>query len=365
MKKIAIIGANGQVGSEVSLLLSMMPDVEVVPICRTEIGSAFLRRVGLPVKHASVADEDLMREALKDCDLVADFSLPVGGVTEVRDIMKQIIPKLAEVAPAEVPFVYLSSITAFGIKDFREPLKFYPFSKNIYGSSKRVGEKLALKAAADTNRPGYVLRVGVVHGDLQMVTRKTQQEIRTAGGVETCVPDCESYAVFAVTIAQGLVAIANGLEQPGTYTMLPNPGVHWKDMHAWYCRRVGIEPNIRLLQPETEPSAASKLAQQVLSPLKQIAYSSKAFIAGYLAAAFPSLESKLRTVYHLQSANREILEGKRASEYRPYNNNHTRFPGARLESLTDPLEATDIYTERIYDALNQAVAKSSEVDATY
>lgn len=359
MKKIAIIGANGQVGSEVSLLLSMMPDVEVVPICRTEIGSAFLRRVGLPVKHAAATDIEVMREALEGCDLVADFSLPVGGVSEVRDTMKEIIPNLAEAAPAGAPFVYLSSITAFGIKDFRQPLKYYPYSQNIYGSSKRVGEKLALKAAKATDRPGYVLRVGVVHGDLQMVTRKLQQDIRTAGDVLTSIPDCESYAVFAVTIAQGLVAIANGLEKPGTYTMLPNPGVQWKDMHEWYSRRVGIEPNIQLLDPDPEPSKASQIAKSLLTPLKKIVYSSKALIAGYLAASSPDLESKLRTIYHLQSSSREINQGLRDSQYRPYNNNHTRFPGARLENLTDPLAATDRYTDRIYQTLDEAVSTES------
>ena len=355
MKKIAIIGANGQVGSEVSLLLSMMPDVEVVPICRTEISSAFLRRIGLPVKHATPADVEGMRNALKGCDLVADFSLPVGGVSEVRDRMKQIIPNLAEAAANGVPLVYLSSITAFGIRDFRQPLKYYPFSQNIYGSSKRVGEKLALSAAAKTDRPGYVLRVGVVHGDLQMVTRKTQQDIRTAGEVLTCVPDYESYAVFAVTIAQGLVAISNGLEKPGTYTMLPNPGVHWKDLHEWYCRRVEVEPNIKLMAPELGPSAVNRIATPLLAPVKKVVYSSKALIAGYLASASSKLENKLRSIYHLQNASREVTQGLRASEYRPYNNNHTRFPGPRLGHLTDPLVETDRYTERIHDALCKAV----------
>lgn len=337
--------------------MSMMPDVEVVPICRTEIGSAFLRRVGLPVKHASTADPEGLKEALEGCDLVADFSLPVGGVSEVRDMMADIIPTITRSAPEKVPFVYLSSVTAFGLKDFREPLKFHRFSKNKYGSCKRVGEKIALQAADETNRPGYVLRVGVVHGELQMVTRKTQQDIRTAGSTLTCIPDSESYAVFAITIAQGLIAIANGLEEPGTYTMLPNPGVNWKDMHEWYSRRVGVEPNIKLLAPDPSPSKAKQMIKAFTTPLKGFAHSSKGFIAGYLSASFPELETKLASIYHKQSVQNELAHGLRASEYRPYNNNHTNFPGARLNNLTDPLAEMDKYSERIHDILKKAAAE--------
>jgi len=357
MKRIAIIGANGQVGSEVSLLLSMMPDVEVVPVCRTEIGSAFLRKAGLPVRHAKPVERDEMRRVLEGCDVVADFSLPVGAASEVRASMKQIIPNLAEAAPPGVPLVYLSSITAFGFANFRQPLKYYQFSRNVYGSCKRFGEHLARSSAAKTGRPAFVLRVGVVHGELQAFSRKIRQQVRTAGDVAVSVPDCESYAVFAVTITEALVAIARGLEEPGTYTMLPNPGVRWKNLHEWYCRRAGIEPNVRLLGPDPEPSAMSKLAQGVIGPVKRLGIAGKDVVAGYLTAVLPALERKLRTLYHIQSADQEIGSGLRASQYRPYGNNHTVFPGRRLGHLTEPLAATDRYAGRIQAVLQRALSE--------
>lgn len=363
MKRIAIIGANGQVGSEVSLLLSMMPDVSVIPICRTQIGSAFLRKVGLPVRHGSPSEVEKMREILKDCDLVADFSLPGGAASEVRKMMREIIPNLTEAAPEGVPFVYLSSVTAFGVQDFHEKLRYYPFSRNIYGACKRYGEKLAHASAANTHRPSYVLRVGVVHGDLQMVTRKVQQEVRTSGGIPTSVPDCESYVVFAASIAQALVAIVNGKESPGTYTMLPNPGVKWKDLHEWYCRRVGVEPSIRLLGPEPKPNPVKAMVKGLVSPVKGLVVKNKDVIAGYLAALFPELENKLRTIYHLQGAEREVQQGLRAAEYRPYGNNHSVFPGKRLTHLSDPLEETDRYSERIYAAIRSAQAEPEKAES--
>ena len=47
MITIGIIGANGQVGTEVCLFLSQMDDVRVVPICRTDRPFLILRGMGL------------------------------------------------------------------------------------------------------------------------------------------------------------------------------------------------------------------------------------------------------------------------------------------------------------------------------
>ena len=184
MKRIAIIGANGQVGSEVCLMLGMMKDIEVVPVCRTEIGSAFLRRCGLPVQHAKASDTAAIRQVLAGCDLVADFSLPTGSASEVRATMREVIPSLAAAAPAGVPYVYLSSVTAFGVPDFHQPLKEYWFSRNMYGACKRYGERLAMRSASEQKRPGYVLRVGVVHGELAPISNKVLLKINVTGNAQ-------------------------------------------------------------------------------------------------------------------------------------------------------------------------------------
>lgn len=358
MKRIAIIGANGQVGSEVCLLLSMMPGVEVVPVCRTEIGSAFLRRCGLAVRHASATGVEGMRRAVEGCDVVADFSLPVGAASEVRKVMGEVIPNLVNAAPPKAAFVYLSSITAFGIPDFHQPLKTYRFSRNVYGSCKRVGEQLAASAGANSGRSAYLLRVGVVHGELQMVSRKIQHQVATAGKILTSVPGCESYAVFVISIAEALVAVANGGQDPGLYTMLPAPGVRWNDLHEWYCRRAGVTPHIELLPPDPAISQVRRGVQSVVTPVRKLVFSGKDLIAGYLATASPNLENQLRAIYHAKNAAREIAEGRRLAQYRPYGNNHTVFPGRRFAGLSESLAATDAYSVHIRETLKGAMEGS-------
>ena len=355
MKRIAIIGANGQVGSEVCLMLGMMKDIEVVPVCRTEIGSAFLRRCGLPVQHAKASDTAAMRQVLAGCDLVADFSLPTGSASEVRATMREVIPSLAAAAPAGVPYVYLSSVTAFGVPDFHQPLKEYWFSRNMYGACKRYGERLAMRSASEQKRPGYVLRVGVVHGELQAVTRKTLQTVRSAGDRLASVPDAESYTVFAFSIAEALMGIVNGRERPGLYTMLSSPGWSWRDVHEWYCRRAEVTPRIQMLAADPQPSAWKGAIRSMTAPVQKLVFASKDVIASYLTAATPAIENQFRAVYHTRNAAREIAAGERGHQYRPYGNNHTVFPGQRLRSLSDSRVTMEPYAGRVREIMRRAL----------
>lgn len=326
-KRIVVIGANGQVGSEVCLMLRLMRGVEVVPVCRTEIGSAFLRRCGFAVRHGSVGDAKQAPRLLEGADVVADFSLPTGSASEVQTVMRQLIPTVMQSAPRGVPVAYMSSITAFGIPDFHQPLREYRFSRNMYGACKREGEKLAASAAHKNNRPAYVLRVGVVHGELQAVSRQTLEQVRLRAGVTTWIPDGPSFTVFAFSIAETLLGIVHGRETPGQYTMLSNPAWTWRDVHEWYCRRAGVEPDVQLLAPEPPP--------QTPGLLHNLVFAKKDVISAYVSASSPALENHLRGVYHLRTASREIAAGLRNAQYRPYGNNHTEFPGTRPQSISD------------------------------
>lgn len=355
MKRIGILGANGQVGSEVCLFLRLMKDVEVVPICRSEIASAFLTKCGLDCRHGRVERPEEAARLLAGCDVVADFSLPTGSPSEVRAAMRGIIINAVHYAPPQAAFVYLSSITAFGIPDFRSPLKHYSLSRNTYGACKRYGERLAQKAGSQTGRSTYVLRVGVVHGELQAVSRKMVADAKNAGNTTAFVPDCPSYTVFAFSIAEALVAIANGREEPGLYTMLSNPAWSWKDVHEWYARKAGVPARTVLLPPdESNPSVLQRAGasfKALLKPAVRVAISNKDLIAGYLSVAMPRLENRLRAVYSSRNAAAEIAAGLSANQYRPYGNNHSVFPGRRLQTLSDSRISMQPYIEQLQERM--------------
>jgi dTDP-4-dehydrorhamnose reductase len=348
MKRIGIVGANGQVGSEVCLLLRMMEDVEPVPICRSEIASAFLRRCGFECRHGDVSVPADARRVLADLDVVADFSLPSGPSAGVRAAMRSIIPNIAKHAPRGIPMIYLSSITAFGIPDFHSPLREYVFSRNNYGACKRYAERLVRQANRDT----YTLRAGVVHGELQAVTRKMVHDIRLAGDVPVYVPDCESYTVFAFSVAEAMAGIAQGKERPGCYTLVSNPGWRWIDLHGWYARRAGVEPHIVPIGPDEAGGGATRVG--ALSRAQRVV---KDLVAGYLGAAFPAVENHLRGVYHRRGAAAEIAAGMQTRQYRPYGNNHTVFPGRRLACLSDSRQTMTPYAAELRNVLRDVTMR--------
>lgn len=364
MTRIGIVGANGQVGTEVCLLLSLMEDVEVTPICRTEIASSFLRSCGLKPRHGSISKPDQAEKLLAGCDVVADFSLPTGSPSEVRSLMRATIGNVTRYAPPKAPFIYLSSITAFGVPDFHSPLRQYLFSRNTYGASKRFGERTAFQCSRQSQRDCFVLRVGVVHGELQGVSRKTVEEMRRNSYRTAFLPDAPSYTVFAFSIAEALVAIANGREQPGLYTMLSNPGWSWKDLHEWYARKAGLDIAVCLLPPDKAPRSfperTKSALKNLLNPAIRLVIANKDVIAGHFAASIPALENKLRAGYQCRNALAEIAAGRLATQYRPYGNNHTDFPGRRLQTISDSRVTMERYTSQLPGIMQAARRRKTE-----
>ncbi len=354
MKRIAILGANGQVGCEVALFLRQRPDVTVVPICRNRQGSAFLRRLGFACRHGSASDPDAA-SLFEGCDAVADFTLPTGSAIEVRRAMDAIIPPAIAASPAGVPYIYLSSITAFGFPDFRSPLRHYRFSRNSYGTLKRYAEQLVDANCETTGRPAFVMRVGVVHGELQAVSRKLRQEVRDTSGETVYVPDAPSYSVFAYSIADAVAAAARGDERPGRYTLVSEPAWSWEELHRYYAELEGVPCRIEKLPPDPAPSPLRALVENTAKPAVAFVWRRKDIIAGYLGSRLPVFEDAMRARYHQRNALRELAEGRAHRQLRPYNNNHTVLPGERLTSLSDSREAMTSAARMLRSELAEAV----------
>jgi nucleoside-diphosphate-sugar epimerase len=332
-KKIGVIGANGQVGSEVCLLLSQIEGIQPVPVCRSQVGASFLRRCGLDVRLGTADNEANSRKLLEDLDLVADFSLPTGSSSYVRSQITQTVSNVARFASPEVPFVYLSSILAFGNPDFNSELRSYRLSGSEYGSTKRFAESLARKLSAKHERPTYLFRVGLVHGELQSVTRQALKDLRASAHLTAYLPDCESYTVFAFTVAEALVSAVYQKDSPGLYTLVSNPAWSWKDLHQYLCERAGVDQPHALVQPQKVYSGGwlRRLRRSAFGVLRR----HKEFLKGYIGAALPGVEQQMRATYHKRNAAAEIRRGVGENRYMPYRDNFSRYPGKRLRGISD------------------------------
>jgi nucleoside-diphosphate-sugar epimerase len=347
---IGVIGANGQVGSEVCLALRGWEHVRVVPVCRTRLGSALLRRAGLECRHGSIDSPESAAELIGDCQLVADFSLPAGRASEIRSATRRILENAILHGPSGSPFVYASTIMAFGMPAWS--LDFRPrfLAHTSYGANKRYGERLARRLTSRAGRPSYVLRLSQVHGELQAASRLYRRQVH---GQASAVSDAPSYTVFAPTIAEALVHIAEGREAPGAYTLVSSPPWTWREVHEYYCRREGIASDVQV--GGTAPGAEGRLrsgARRMTLGLMRLALRHRDLLTGYLLPHLPAFEARMAAWHHRRRAGIEIRDLAATGETPQIFQGP--IPGRQLRSLSDSRETLERRAEAVRELLRRA-----------
>lgn len=339
---IGVLGANGQVATEVCLHLSRRDDVRVVPICRSELSAAFLRRCGLECRIGSFTSPEEARDVLAGCDLVVDCTMPAGTASRIRAAITSLVTSAVEGAPQGARYVYVSSIMALGMgpedRRFVEPW----LAGTIYGATKRYGEKLVRSCGMRVGREVYALRLGEVHGEIQAVSRTIRSRVRPG---ESWVPDGPSYAVFTFTVAEALAQIALGRERPGVYTLVSQPEWSYAELYGFWCRRAGVEPLIAL-----EPAAATgrlgraraALRRWLVEPIARFAVAQRERAGGYLLVHAPALEQRVVARFHTRNARNAIEAELGSRRHRVFPKQFAgRAPGARLAHLSDSRSAME------------------------
>ena len=368
MLTIGILGANGQVGSEVCLFLSQMEDVRVIPICRTELGSTLLRRCGLACRHGELNKPSEAARLLADCDLVADFTLPQNAsVGEIRRLIQSTISATMEYAPERTRFVYISSLVAFGFGPPDHALGRYLLARTLYGATKRYAERLAFRSGKRRNREVYVLRLGQVHGELQSVS---QDLLRGLEGETAYVPAGRSYAVFAFTIAEALVRIAYGEHKPGRYTLVSTPDWTWKEVYEYYAKRRGFDSEIVTFDVSSQRrrhTALNEIPKRLFAkPVVDLITRYRELITGYVLRFSPRLERRFKAEWGSRAARREVAEMLTLNvqaQYRPFNVYEGSTPGDRLGSLSDCRSTMKVATDNVRRML-QSVVTTQKISAS-
>ena len=322
--RICVLGANGQVGLEVSLFLSEMPGVGVVPVSRTQYGSALLRHLGLECRHGRLSDERQANALLQGATLLADFGWPTNTIGKMDAICAQIRNAIRH-APAGAPYVFISTQSVFCLDPAHPEF-------TAYRLAKLRAEQTALQQGRKVGRPVFVLRLGQVHGPLQSVSRAITREFRA----ETAyVPALDSYAVFTYSIAEALANIAAGREAPGTYTLLAYPQWRWTEVHAYYARWTGLVS--KAIEEPPQAAATSTLARSraaLQSFCSTEIFRHREWLEYWGARLFPRRMQQLRLAHYRRQAGAEIDELRAKQSWRPYGQK-IQIPGARLESISD------------------------------
>lgn len=237
--RIAVLGANGQVGAELCLLLSRQEDVEVVPICRNRMGSAFLRFNGLACRHGEPADPLDARRLLSDCDVIANLAL-VNLARNYREAMAlhdNLIRNVAQFARKSGKHIYFSTMSVYGDRRAHQRMVF----QDLYGREKYRCEKAARAAANTYGLDTFIFRLGHVCGEFQGITREIRERIAREP-IHVPDPDRASNTVHVATIADAILKVAAGSATPGTYDLMNRPQWSWKEVFEYEGREIGVSP---------------------------------------------------------------------------------------------------------------------------
>jgi len=304
MTRVGVLGANGQVGAELCLILKNHPGIEVIPICRNTFGSAFLRYNGIRCRHGRAADPAQAPSLIGDCDVVLNLALSIGGALprvarrENRDLIRNSIEHSADGAR----IVYFSTRAVYG--DPREEARIR--WKTSYGQEKLRCEADMRRYSRKFGKESHILRLGHVCGDLQGLTALVRSHI-AAGPVVLPGRKRLSDTVYTATIVDATLKIASGRGKPGTYDLMCHPQWTWTEVYEYEARRTQQPVRIERL-PETKAErggAAEGLAARAVRAIGRFGTVKE---IGLRAAASlsPAFNRRLQALNGLNRARSEI-----------------------------------------------------------
>ncbi|NWF72390.1 MAG: NAD(P)-dependent oxidoreductase [Nitrospirae bacterium] len=303
--RIAVLGANGQVGAELCLLLARQEKIDVVPVCRSRMGSAFLRSQGMACRHGDVVDAGQVPGLIGDCDIVANLAL-VGLEQNYRESMAihdRLIRHVGQFGKQEGIHIYFSTMSVYGDAQVNQRIVF----RNLYGREKYRCENVARTAGAKYGRETFIFRLGHVCGELQGITREIRQRI-AQGPIP--VPDLEraSNTVYVASILDAILKVAAGTVAPGTYDLMNRPQWTWKEVFEYEGRVLGITPTFTACEESTGTTVKDLFSRSARQGLMAAASNPLARKAGSrLMALLPSeWHSRLKARYSTRAAGAEI-----------------------------------------------------------
>jgi nucleoside-diphosphate-sugar epimerase len=281
MTRVAVIGANGQVGAELCLLLAARPDIDLVPVCRNRSGSAFLRWQGIRCRHGRVGDPLDAPRLLADCDIIVNSSLASGTPAQIRRVEDAIVRNMFAHSNAGAAIIHFSTQSVYGDARDRRWIRW----RNPYGRVKLATERRVRSESRRRRKPAYILRLGHVCGMLQEISNSIRTEIRAAS-VLLPSRDCSSNTVYTAAIAGAIDQIIRKAARAGTYDLMNTPRWSWREVYEYEARVCGMPFAPKLAAAAHRPGMGSAALEALIR------------FAASLAAARPIRDAAAKSFAH-------------------------------------------------------------------
>lgn len=303
--RVAVLGANGQVGAELCLLLTRQTDWHIVPVCRTRSGSAFLRWMGLACRHGDCSDLRDASRLLGDCDVVVNSALARGTPARIRRTEDQIVHHAFACSRPGAVIVHFSTQTVYGDPRRGGVIRW----KSPYGRAKLVTERRVLKWQRRLNKPAFVFRLGHVCGALQNISMQIRDSIER-GVVHLPAQESLSNTVYTVVIAEAIAQAVAGSIVPSVYDLMNVPQWTWTEVYDYESRNIHA-PLRAQRATGALPARSHDWAQKLLASAARGAIS-RPFVHRFgsrIMAHLPNLlNQKAEAWWNLRRARAEIAE---------------------------------------------------------
>lgn len=302
--RVAILGANGQVGGELCLILRNQSSLSLVPICRNRLGSAFLRYEGIACRHGRATEKTQAAMLFGDCPVVANLALGSGTLREATDANRMLIRNSIEHSPTNATILYFSTVTVYG----NPYLQSGPRWKNAYAREKLRCEGLAIRLGRKFGKRVYVLRLGHVCGELQGITSVIRRDI-VNGPVKLPAPARKSNVVYVATIADAILKATSGeLGTPGIYDLLNSPQWTWEEVYEYEAQKTSQLLEIAYAGIEM-PRVSSSIGKRIMSSMKSLLLGNptrKEYAMQVISRLSIHLNKRIQAMYYQNRAASEI-----------------------------------------------------------
>lgn len=336
--KIAVIGANGNVGTELSYLLK--DDCEVIPIVRNKIGSVFLEHHGIKCRIGDLTNSESAKIILQDIDIVVNatwisdrFS---GSQNQTSRLMNRlIIDNSFKYSKNNAVIIYLSTIRAFANKVDPTTSKFWP---PRYDVEKQYLEKIVKKNSSKYNKKGISFRCGHVFGEGQPNTRAIRKQLSENENLTISVsPNVKSNILHIITLKEAIFKCLEKNVKSGTYSLVNNPQWTWKEIYDFYnnnCKLKFVAPSYN----------KTRINQKIFKLLK----GKKKFLIPILYNIPKKFELKIIMELSIRKYKSEISKLKLEKIVTNGNFNYIPIPGKQLSNLSETKELLKKYNPIVF-----------------
>ena len=338
--KLALIGANGKVGTELCFLLKN--EVEVIkPIIRNNLGAVFLKFHGFNCTIADIQEKYDAERNLSDVDVVLISSYATdpftGSQTQSSKLINEkLIKNSVNYSKENATIIYFSTMRAFSHKLDPNTASFW--TKPAYDKEKKHLEHILFSECKKRKKRGFALRIGYVFSKNQPKTRRVIEELSKRKVTVRVDPEKKSNVVHTPTIKNAILKCLDVNIKPGMYSVVNNPQWTWKDVFEYY-KNEQTEIIYKPSTPERKNSSflwkVLKSNKKYLSPLRY-----------YMPSRYDkSIQQKLtieRMMTAISTLKEEELFYLDAFDYEP-------VPGPFLPGLDNTKELLKNYSLDIFD----------------